>query len=272
MSWQEKYKRLTAFIKNYPSAAVAFSGGVDSTLLCRAAADALGDKALAVTVFSVLIPEREKEMSVAMARSIGINQKIIEFGKLDPVVASNPADRCYHCKKIVFSSITAAAAEGGIETVFDGSNVDDQSDYRPGMKALAELKIVSPLKECGLTKADIRDISRELELATWNLPAYACLASRIPYGSPLTGENLSMVEKGEAYLHSLGFRQVRLRHHDRIGRIELAREEMGRILEPALMEKISRSLKNLGYTYVCLELEGYAMGSLNQFDEKKQGA
>jgi len=267
---EEKYKNLLAVIGQYPSAAVAFSGGVDSTLLCKAAHDALGENAAAVTFFSSFIPQRERDLSKEMARSIGIGHSIIEQDRMTPQVLANPADRCYHCKKAVFGQIAEKARALGMEFIFDGSNTDDLKDYRPGMKALEELSVKSPLREAGFSKQDVRELSRYLGLKTWDMPAYACLASRIPYGSEITDEKLTMVEKGEEVLHELGFRQIRLRHHGDIARIEPAPEEMDEFLKPAVREKVSRALKEIGFTYVCMELEGYKMGSLNVFDEKKE--
>jgi len=263
MSLTDKYQQLLSLIRQYPSAAVAFSGGVDSTLLCKAAEDALGKKALAVTVLSPLIPEREFSLTEKNAKALGLRHKVIRMEELDPLVSSNPADRCYHCKKIIFTKILKAAEDEGITTVFDGSNVDDLSDYRPGLRALGEMNIISPLQQTGLTKDEIRQLSHQLKLNTWNLPAYACLASRIPYGTAITNENLTMVEKGEDYLQALGFRQIRLRHHGNLARIEIARNERIRLFDESLIDEISKELKKLGFTYVCMELEGYRMGSLN---------
>jgi len=270
MAFFSKYQTLLSVIRQYPSAAVAFSGGVDSSLLCRAVYDALGSNSLAVTVLSPLIPQREADLARKTAASVGIPHKIITIPELNPVVTANPPDRCYHCKKIIFDRIISAAAEEGISVVFDGSNKDDLQDYRPGLRALRELKVVSPLQEAGLSKEEIRELSRQLELETWDLPAYACLASRIPYHSVITKEKLTMVEKGEDSLHGLGFRQIRLRHHGEIARLEVSREERSRIMDPELMDRISGELKQLGFTYVCLELEGYRMGSLNKSLKEKE--
>ncbi len=269
MTIEEKYQNLLANIGTYPSAAVAFSGGVDSTLLCKAARDALGDRAMAFTVISPFIPRRERELSTEMARAIGIRHMVIEIEEMDPRVLSNPKDRCYFCKKSLFGRMVDEARSHGRNFLFDGSNLDDLKDYRPGMRALQELEVKSPLREAGLTKGDVREISRYLGLKTWDMPAYACLASRIPYGTEITGENLGMVERGEDLLHGLGFSQVRLRHHGEIARIELDREEMDRFTKPEIREKVSRALKDMGFTYVCMELEGYRMGSLNVFKENE---
>jgi uncharacterized protein len=273
MEDSSKYLNLLSYIKQYSSAVVAFSGGGDSTLLCRAAFDVMGKRSLAITVVTPLIPQREIVLARESAANIGIPHKIIEIPELDDQVQANPSDRCYHCKKIIFNRILSEARTSGIGTVFDGSNLDDQNDYRPGIRALKELKVLSPLKEAGLSKQDIRYISKQLNLPTWNLPAYACLASRIPYESPITSEKLYMVEQGEDYLQELGFKQVRLRHHGDIARIELAPEEMKNFIRPELMSLVSKRLKDLGFTYVCLELEGYRMGSLNEkiSDKKDNG-
>ncbi len=263
MLLNSKYQTLLSVIKQYPSAAVAFSGGVDSTFLCKAVFDALDRKSLAVTVISPLIPQREADLARKTAASIGILHKIITISELSPAVAANPPDRCYYCKDIIFKRIITAAKEEGISVIFDGSNKDDLEDYRPGIRALRELEVVSPLQEAGFYKEEIRELSRQLGLETWDLPAYACLASRIPYNSVITGEKLSMVEQGEDYLHGLGFRQIRLRHHGEIARIEVARDEMNRLFNTELMDQIAKKLKQIGFLYVCLELEGYRMGNLN---------
>ena len=268
MEYKNKYERLVENIRQYPSAAVAFSGGVDSTLLCKAAADALGKDAMAFTIFSPFIPLRERELSKKMAREIGIDHTIIEVADMDSHVLSNPVDRCYHCKKAVFGRISEDARTAGMEYLFDGSNVDDLKDYRPGMKALEEMDVRSPLRDSGLTKDDIRGISKLLGLETWSIPAYACLASRIPYGTVITDENLRMVEAGEDVLHRLGMEQVRLRHHGDIARIEAGPDEMEKLLKEEVRLEVSKELKGIGYIYVCMELEGYRMGSLNVFKEE----
>ena len=270
MTVREKYEALLTYIRQYPSAAVAFSGGVDSTLLCKAAYEALGENAIAITFFSPFIPRRERILSREMAREIGIRHSIIEQDRMDSLILSNPEDRCYFCKKAIFSSISDRALSFGIEIVFDGSNTDDLKDYRPGMKALQEMEVKSPLRETGLTKHDVRELSRYLDLKTWDMPAYACLASRIPYGSEITGEKLGMIEQGENVLHGMGYHQVRLRHHGDIARIELAPEDMDDFMKPQVRKKASEALKEIGYTYVCMELEGYKMGSLNVFKENNE--
>ncbi len=270
MSIEKKYERLLAYIQQYPSAAVAYSGGVDSTLLCKAAFDALGEKALAITMFSPFIPQRERILSAEMAGWIGIRHSIIKVEQMEAQILSNPVDRCYHCKKAVFTSIAERAAQEGIRRIFDGSNLDDLKDYRPGMKALQELSVKSPLREAGLTKAQVRELSRLHKLKTWNIPAYACLASRVPYGSEITDEKLRMIEQGEDILHGYGLHQVRLRHHGDIARIEAVPEEMEVLMKPEIRTEVSFALKKIGFTYVCMELEGYKMGSLNVFKEDEE--
>jgi len=237
---------------------------VDSSFLCKAAREALGDRSLAVTVVSPMLPRSEIDCAKEVAAAVGSRHVLIEDPDIEEHVAANPADRCYHCKKIEFSLIAKAARENGAEYVIDGSNLDDLSDYRPGLRALEELGVRSPLREAGLTKADIREHSRRLGLPTWDKPAFACLASRIPYGERITAEKLRAVERAEDFLRSLGFRQFRVRSHGEIARIEVAPDERPKTFDTLLMDKVSMHLKSLGYLYVCLELEGYRTGSLNR--------
>jgi uncharacterized protein len=263
MTIDEKYERLLTCIKNQGSAAVAFSGGVDSSFLCYAAKAALGSKAIAVTIVSPMLPKSETECAADVARQVSIEHVLIEENEIDEVVAANPKDRCYHCKKIEFGNIMQAAKERGIAAVLDGSNMDDLGDYRPGLKALEELHIVSPLREAGMTKADIRELSRRFGLPTWDKPAFACLASRIPYGETIDRQKLSRIEKAEDELRAFGFRQFRVRSHGNIARIEVAPDERKLFFDTAALNDISRKLKACGFVYVALELEGYRMGSLN---------
>jgi pyridinium-3,5-biscarboxylic acid mononucleotide sulfurtransferase len=260
---EEKYEHLKSSILKLEKAAVAFSGGVDSTLLTRVCSDLLGQNALAVTVSSPMLPASEIEEAVEFTKALGIKHIIIEEEGIDAKVAENPSNRCYFCKKIEFSNIKKAAERYGIETVLDGSNFDDLSDYRPGLKALKELATLSPLKEAGLTKADVREISKKLGLKTWNKPAFACLASRIPYGENITIEKLEKIEKSEVFLKNIGFRQFRVRSHDAIARIEVSPDEREKLFDTILMDSISKELKSYGFLYVCMELEGYKTGSLN---------
>ena len=264
MTLTEKYENLLAHIASMKSAAVAFSGGVDSSFLCYAAKTALGQKALAITIVSPLHPRSEITCAKEVARLVGIEHILIEEEALDARVAANPKDRCYHCKKIAFGKILLAAKERGITAVLDGSNTDDAGDYRPGMKALAELNIASPLREAGMTKADIRELSRRFGLPTWNKPAFACLASRIPYGETISRENLARVEKAEEALAAHGFRQLRVRAHGNIARIEVAPEERKLFFNEETLDAISRAIKACGFIYAAFELEGYSMGNLNK--------
>jgi uncharacterized protein len=264
MTIDEKYERLLACIADQGSAAVAFSGGVDSSFLCYAARAALGAKAIAITVVSPMLPKCEIECAGEAARKIGIEHVLIEEADIDARVAANPRDRCYHCKKIEFGNILRAARERGIAVVLDGSNMDDLGDYRPGLKALEELRIVSPLREAGMTKADIRELSRRFGLFTWDKPAFACLASRIPYGETIDREKLARIEKAEEALRAYGFRQFRVRAHGNIARIEVAPDERRLFFNTAALDEISRKMKACGFVYAAMELEGYRMGSLNQ--------
>lgn len=247
--------------------AVAFSGGVDSTLLLKVAHDILGDRAIAVTVNSVFIPSDELAEARAFCEREGIRLVECQADVLAlPDVASNPPDRCYYCKKTVFGIIADAAAQEGIVHVVDGTNVDDEGDYRPGMRALEEMGVESPLRDAGMGKADIRALSHVLGLATWDKPSAACLASRIPYGESLTPEVLERVGAAEAYLKERGFGQLRVRAHGRgsLARIELTEEDLPRLMDPACRHDVAEHLKDLGFAYVTCDLEGYRRGSLNE--------
>ncbi|MDR0747903.1 MAG: ATP-dependent sacrificial sulfur transferase LarE, partial [Helicobacteraceae bacterium] len=264
LSIDEKYEHLLSLIAGLKSVAAAFSGGVDSSFLCYAALKALGKNALAVTIVSPMLPKRELETAAAFAKEIGIEHTLIEESKIDEAVAANPKERCYFCKKLEFGAIVQEAARRGINAVLDGSNVDDLSDYRPGLKALEELNIRSPLREAFLSKAEIRELSRRLGLIAWDKPAAACLASRIPYGERIDRHKLARIESAEEYLLNMGFRQFRVRSHGEIARIEVGVEERARFFDEALMDAVSRAFKALGFVFVALELEGYAAGSLNR--------
>jgi uncharacterized protein len=264
MTIDEKYARLLAVIRERPSAAVAFSGGVDSSFLCRAAVEALASNAIAITIVSPMLPKSEIDCAAEVARLVGIEHVLIEDREIEEKVAENPKDRCYHCKKIEFGAILDAARARGIDAVLDGSNFDDLSDYRPGLRALEELRIVSPLREAELTKAEIRELSRRFGLPTWDKPAFACLASRIPYGERIDAKKLERVEKAEDALRTFGFRQFRVRSHGDIARIEVAPEERSAFFDEKKLDAISCSLKACGFLYVSFELEGYVMGSMNK--------
>ncbi|MDR1972935.1 MAG: ATP-dependent sacrificial sulfur transferase LarE [Treponema sp.] len=259
-----KYRRLLDLIAAKGSAAVAFSGGVDSSLLCYAAREALGERAAAITVRSPMLPGSEADCARTVAAQVGIRHFFVEEEGIDEEVAANPRDRCYFCKKIEFASIAAEARKQGIHTVLDGSNLDDLGDYRPGLRALAELGICSPLREAELNKAEIRELSRCFGLPTWDKPAFACLASRIPYGERIDREKLGRVERAEDALREAGFRQMRVRLHGDIARIEVAPQERPRFFDEALLDSLSRKFKSLGFLYVALELEGYVQGNLNR--------
>jgi uncharacterized protein len=260
-----KLKKLFKILSGMDSALVAYSGGVDSTFLLKAAADVLGQKLLAVTAAGPIYPAHEAACARRTARALGVRHIIIRPDVLsDREFKANPPERCYLCKRRLFSRLLELAGQQHAEAVFDGANKDDARDYRPGLRAAAELKIRSPLREAGLTKDEIRHLSRKLKLPTWNSPSMACLASRIPFGTELTVENLCRVDRAEAYLRKLGFAQVRVRHHDAIARIEVPGADLPRLSAPALRRKIVSYLKRLGYGYITLDLQGYRTGSLNE--------
>lgn len=265
MLLQEKFQQLKDNIKKRGSAAVAFSGGVDSTFLVRVAHEILGDKLVAVTATSSTYPERELKEAIQYAKDMGVKHIIISSEELDiEGFASNPKNRCYYCKKELFTKINEVAKQNSVQYVFDGSNVDDNGDYRPGMQAARELEVISPLKEANLTKADIRELSKELGLPTWDKPSFACLSSRFPYGNKITLQKLKMVDEAEQYLLDLGIRQVRVRHHGEIARIEVSPEERVQFFDVEVMDKIGEKFKKIGFTYVTLDMLGYRTGSMNE--------
>lgn len=260
-----KYKRLKAILAGMDGALVAFSGGVDSTLLLKAAVDVLGDKVLAVIATSETYPGREIAAAKVLARRLGVRPRVIKTRELEnPEFAANPPERCYHCKRELFGTLVAMAREAGLPFVLDGSNTDDTGDFRPGAKAGRELGVRSPLREAGLSKADIRAVSRTLGLPTWNKPSMACLASRFPYGTSIRPAGLKQVGAAEDLLRRLGFGQLRVRHHGTVARIEVPPAELGRAVKPAMAARIVAGLKKLGYRYITLDLEGYRTGSLNE--------
>lgn len=262
---QEKFQLLKDNIKNSGSAAIAFSGGVDSTFLVRVAHDVLGDRMIAVTATSSTYPERELKEAIQYAKDMGVRHIILSSEELEiEGFASNPKNRCYYCKKELFTKIKQVAQEHNVSNIFDGSNLDDTSDFRPGMQAAKELEVISPLKEANLTKADIVHLSKELDLPTWDKPSFACLSSRFPYGHQITKPKLKMVEQAEQFLLDMGIRQVRVRHHEEIARIEVSPEERERFFDTTVMDKIGTYFKELGFTYVTLDLLGYRTGSMNE--------
>jgi len=260
----EKQARLAARLGELPSLVVALSGGADSAYLAWAAHCAMGERALSVTALSASFPAYDREQVEALVRSAGLRHEFIETQELDnPLYAANRADRCYHCKDELFSVLGRLAAERRFAAVAYGVNADDTSDFRPGHRAAGEHAVLSPLLDAGLTKAEIRALSRRAGLATWDRPASACLSSRIPYGSEVTPEKLAQIERGEAVLRELGFRQFRVRHHGDLARIEIAAEEMPRALDAGVVREIGQRLRGIGFLYVTLDLEGYRQGSLN---------
>jgi uncharacterized protein len=266
-----KISRLKSIIKDAGRVAVAFSGGVDSTFLLKVAHDVLQDKVTAVTVDSCVFLKREMDEAKSFAEGLAISHVIVNFDIFDiKGFSDNPPQRCYLCKKGIFREIIKIAEKLGIKYIADGSNVDDLEDYRPGIAALKELGVASPLREAGLTKAEIRTLSREMGLATWDKPAVACLASRIPYGHIISKDKLKMIEKAEDYLLKLGFKQVRVRHHGDIARIEVEDGERELFFNKELMDKAYCRFKDIGFKYAALDLRGYRTGSLNETVEREK--
>jgi len=261
----EKLARLKEILAEMGSALIAYSGGTDSSFLAFVASGVLGRRALAVFEYSPVCPPQERDEAKSLAEKLGIRYLIIESDELqNPLFVANTQDRCYYCRQELFHKLKEIAAAEEIDWILDGSNFDDRDDFRPGRRAAAELGVRSPLCEVGLTKDEIRKLSRDLALPTWDKPASPCLASRIPYGTQVTREILNTISEGEKYLRSLGMRELRLRHHGDIARIEVDMEGMALLLDDGVRRQMVNKLKSLGYTYVTLDLAGYRSGSLNE--------
>jgi uncharacterized protein len=260
-----KLEKLKSSLMEMEKVLIAFSGGVDSTFLLKVAKDVLEDQVLAVIARSPTYPNEEVEFAKELCQKLKVKYQIIETDEFsDENFIKNPIERCYFCKKELFSKLMEIAEENGIQYVLDGSNYDDKSDYRPGTIAKNELGVRSPLMELGFRKQDIRKYSKELGLSTWDKPSYACLASRIPYGTEITEDILKKVGEGENFLRSLGFKQLRVRHHGNIARIEVEENDIPRIFDEDLRDEIFNKFKALGYIYVVLDLKGYRTGSMNE--------
>ena len=259
--------KLKKYLKNLNKVAIAYSAGVDSTFLLKVAHDTLGNNVLALSVKSASFPEKELDEATKFCKSKKINHIIIDFDEFEiENFSSNPLNRCYICKKALFKKIVEIAAAHGFQHILEGSNLDDTKDYRPGMKALQELNIISPLKEIGLTKAKIREYSKKLGLKTFDKPSLACLSTRFPYGETITREKLKMVERAENMLYELGFKQYRVRYHNNLARIEVLEDEFEKLLKNRF--SILKELKNIGFSYISMDLEGYRTGSLNEAIKK----
>lgn len=259
----KKLEKLRRILKEMDKAVLAYSGGTDSTFLLKVAHDVLGKNVIAVTATSSTYPRQELGQAKQLAKNIGANHKIIKSEETkNKKFSKNTPNRCYYCKRELFSKIKKIAAAHNINYIIDGTNVDDAKDYRPGAKALMEQGIRSPLREAGFTKKEIRNLSREMKLDSWNKPAQACLASRFPYRTKITKERLKQVERAESYLSKLDLNQIRVRHHNDIARIEVTEDDFRKILKDA--GKIVQQFKKLGFIYITLDIEGYRTGSLNE--------
>lgn len=262
MNHMEHYTRLTAIIGGYKSAIVAFSGGVDSTFLLKTVQNLLGDRVLALTILTPYIARWEVDEALEFTKGHKIRHEVMELPVIDSI-RNNPINRCYLCKRSLFSSILERAKKDGFETVFDGSNADDPMEHRPGMKALEELGIVSPLMQSGLSKSEIRTLSREMDLPTWDKPPYACLLTRLPHDTQVNNLELRRIERSEKFLMAEGFKAIRVRSHGNVARIETDPGSIERISQAEIRGRITRELKKIGYNYITIDLEGYRTGSFN---------
>lgn len=259
----EKLERLTSQLRQKEKMAIAFSGGTDSTFLLAVAAGVLGDNVVAITVKSPYIPQWEVDEALETAKQFKVNHRLLQI-QIPEAVKNNPTDRCYLCKKQVFTLIQAEAERMGFRHVADGTNADDTGDYRPGLRALGELGIYSPLLEAGITKKEVRELSKVMGLATHDKPAYACLLTRIPYHTAYSTEELARIEKAEEFLIRSGIRAIRVRHHGAIARIEADPADFQRLLADGMREKVVTCFRELGYEHVTIDLDGYRMGSFNK--------
>ena len=265
MEVEDKLSKLKEIVSKLESVVVAFSGGVDSTLVAKVCYDTLKDNSMAVTARSETYPDFEFKESQKLAREIGIKHLVVDTSELAiEGFANNPPERCYFCKTELFGNLKQIAKEHGFLNVVDGANLDDTQEFRPGLKASKELNVRSPLKEAGLKKEDIRKVSKLLNLPNWNKPAYACLSSRFPYGQSITEEKISMVSEAETYLRGLGLIQFRVRHHETIARIEILPKDIHILTNSPAREELTAKFKKIGFTYITLDLEGYRSGSMNE--------
>jgi len=265
MNLLSKHEALEKILKDLQSVLVAYSGGTDSTFLLKVAADVLGDRVTAVTASSETYTMRELEEARQTAVAIGVPHIVVYTNELDdPHFSSNPPDRCYYCKKELFAKLFELARQNGLHCVIDGSNCDDEKDFRPGMKAAKEFGVRSPLRDAGFTKEEIRALSKKMHLHTWDKPPLPCLASRFPYGTQITREKIMRVASAEKLLADFGIRQLRVRDHDTIARIEVLRVDMPTFLDEKISQLIMEKFKALGYTYVAIDIQGYRMGSMNE--------
>ncbi len=270
---EQKWDHLRALLRDMPGAVLAYSGGVDSSLLLRAAAEVMAPRLIAVTAVSETYPASELLSAQEFARSLGVAHEILPTEELaSEEFVRNTPDRCYHCKKELYAKLRRIAEAKDIPGVIEGSNTDDLRDYRPGRRAVQEFSVRSPLVEAGLSKAEVRELAHRMKLPMWDKPSLACLSSRIPYGTRVTAGLLRTIEAAEDQLRVLGFRQARVRHYGAIARIEVERSEFGRLIDGETSRQIVTAFKGLGYTYVCLDLEGYRTGSMNEGLERVRNA